>query len=273
MAVQLDTVDEFLKNLEIRVLGVDLASRHWAENGTAVLAFRGMRWTSCAVDVLRWPGGVPNAQTLAEMILSYCIRHDIRAVALDGPLGWRDPNATAGSRPGVGRVAEYAVRAQGKTGNYGVCYPRTQRRWVELCVAVFAHLLRHPQCALVNSDSPMSLEAGQFAVLETFPTMTWRTCGMKPLPSRRATTPEVQREALRGLARTFAMPPDLLPVDCTHDEVQAIVAALAGVAVQGGPARPVFHGVPAFHCIGSSAVPRHLVEGYILAAAPYNLQQ
>jgi hypothetical protein len=65
---------------------------------------------------------------------------------------------------------------------------------------------------------------GGRAAIESFPTQAWRSLGLTPLPSR-AKTPSLDpwhrhlaQLGLRGI-----------PASATHDELQAIVAGLAGV--------------------------------------------
>ncbi|MFO0265041.1 MAG: hypothetical protein ACK53V_25750, partial [Planctomycetota bacterium] len=63
---------------------------------------------------------------MADVIERTVREQQISAVSLDGPQGWREPNAAA--RRGGGRVCEYLARCQGKTGEFGRTYPQTQFR-------------------------------------------------------------------------------------------------------------------------------------------------
>jgi hypothetical protein len=73
--------------------------------------------------------------------------------------------------------------------------------------------------------------ASRFA-LESFPTAAWRGLDLAPLPGKAKTPAGAVQAKLAELSR-------LLPIsvdgegDLTHDELQALVAGLAGIAVEG----------------------------------------
>ena len=79
---------------ELRVLGIDLASARWSNNGSAVLRFDASTpaWTAIRVPAIVWPTDALTPVAMDKAIDRFAVSHDIIAVALDGPQGWRDPD-------------------------------------------------------------------------------------------------------------------------------------------------------------------------------------
>lgn len=223
------------------VLGIDLASASWAANGSALVAWGdapgGQAITRVEPACVAWPEHAvltPNA--MADAIDACARQHGVRAVGIDGPHAWRDA-ARGAEGPGVGRWSESLVRAQGKTGVCGHAYPRTQLAWTSFSIAVFEALLGRPGARLAE---PGAASPDGYLVLETYPTATWRAAGLAPLPAK-ARRPDVADWYAR-LAAAFDLPRDVGVRG--HDDLQAIVAALAAVGVAGGPVRAAWHGHP-----------------------------
>ena len=81
---------------EIRVLGIDLASLRWSDNGTAMLTFingNERRWQDITYGVISWPSSPLSAEAMAEVLDSFALQNKVQAMSLDGPQGWRDPKA------------------------------------------------------------------------------------------------------------------------------------------------------------------------------------
>ena len=203
-------------------------------------------------------------------------REHVRAVAFDGPHAWRNP-LTPADAPGVGRRCEHLCRTQGKTGVYPRTYPGNQFAWIAFCVQVFDSLLAQPGVRLADApaagvaptgDATAGPHAGDvgdvgdgYVVLECFPTSTWRASGLTPLPAK-AKRPDVQAH-YHALAAAYALP----PVQVTgHDDLQAIVAALAAVGGVGGPVRALPRGEACWMAAHADGLRR--VEGFIWDAAP-----
>lgn len=271
------------------VLGVDLASARWADVGTALVwcdVGAGGSGVVARVDtgVIDWPVHTPvSAVALADAIHDCAVREGVAAVALDGPHAWRDP-ARGVEAPGVGRLAEFAVRAQCKTGVYPRTFPGTQQAWTRLSIAVFDALLTREGVRLATPDDARATRARRgetprasagasragagasragagYLLLESFPTAIWRAAGLTPLPAK-ARRPDVAAFYAR-LADAFALPAaDVV----SHDDLQAVVAALAGVGVAGGPVEARAHGAP--HREVPHADGAHRVEGWIWDARP-----
>ena len=204
-----------------------------------------------AVDVVPWPEtGRPSAAELARAIDGFARANEIRAVSIDGPQAWRDPRRPPSE--GVGRACERATRTPGKTGA-GRTFPENYLAWTTLSLELFAALRALPGVEVADSEDA---RAASYLVLECFPTSTWRSLGLTPLPAK-ARRPDLARWRA-ALRERIALE---IPADASHDELQAVLAALPAAALLGGPLRAVAHGVP------SSSVDGVSVEGLIWDAA------
>lgn len=249
---------------EVKVLGIDLASGKWSDNGSAVLSFDNsmQTWTGLRVPAVAWPRGTPTPLEMARVIDEFAIAAGITAVALDGPQGWRNP-ATPIGLPGVGRRCEFLCRTQGKTGIEGKTYPQTQHGWIKFCVDVFDELLRLGRAKLANS-SHVHLRLGMgYWLMECFPTWTWKESGLVALPGK-AARPDTAPywEALR---EAFKLPDSLDAIG--HDDLQGVVAALVAGAAVGGPCVARSYGEPAF-LIANEGRRSTRLEGLIWSATP-----
>lgn len=242
------------------VLGIDLACRSWKDIGSAVLAFDRQGFTTAMPDAVAWPGENLTPSAVARAIDSFARAHQVSAVSIDGPQGWRDPAASS-SRKGVGRACEYATRTPGKTGTTGVAYPSTFLHWIRFSIGVFAELLKYPDVALVNdAGGTVPLRQRGYWLLECFPTSTWRTSGLEALPGHRKAPPKTVAEFAMRLVDAYSLPSGAITRN--HDHLQAVVAALPAAGLLGGPAGAVARGEPAHPEDGA------LVEGLIWDAMP-----
>lgn len=243
-----------------KVLGIDVASAKWSSNGSATIEFDDSKgiFTQVVAGAISWPTTKLTSEALADAIDEFARRDGVCAVSLDGPQGWRDP-ATDPQTPGVGRRCEYLCRTQGKTGSYPRTYPGNQRQWIEFSIEVFAHLLAKPGVALANSATWEAPAA--YAVLECFPTSAWRSSGLAPLPGKNS-KPQLE-EYVSSLEAAYRLPASSI---ATHDDLQAVVAALTGVGVVGGPASAVPQGIPS--TIVSDPHGSRRVEGFIWNVTP-----
>lgn len=242
-----------------RVLGIDLASAAWVSNGSAMLEFDSNgQFTRLVAGAVPWPTTQLTSEALASAIDEFARREDVCAVSLDGPQGWRDPQ-TDPQTPGVGRRCEYECRTQGKTGIYPTTYPGNQRPWIEFSIEVFERLLAKPGVVLANSTIPES--AAGYTVLECFPTSAWRSSALTPLPGK-SKKPHLG-EFIDALTAAYRLPS--API-ATHDDLQAVMAALTAAGVAGGPAISVPCGIPST-VLSAAGVPRR-VEGLIWNVKP-----
>lgn len=232
------------------VLGVDLACRSWNDIGSALIRFDDRHFVEAVPAAITWPREDVTPAAVARTVDAFARQHDVVAVSMDGPQGWRAPGAPA-HRPGVGRASEYATRTPGKTGLRGVAYPSTFLRWIQFSIDVFDALLRHCDVALVNDGSEdVHPRSAGYWLTECFPTSTWRTSGLDPLPGHRRAPPDVVERFARRLAGTFVLPASAVTRD--HDDLQAVVAALPAVGLLGGPAKAYARGEPARSVVCSS---------------------
>lgn len=249
----------------ITVLGIDLASRSWEDNGTALLTFNPgetARFTNVAVNCLQWPAEPLSVERLAEKIYSFVRKNGVAAVSIDGPQGWREPSA--GNRKGVGRLCEFEASCQGKTGEFGKTYPQTQHDWIKFAIDLFALLVAKSKAKIANDCEQTTLEPleeGSYWVIECFPTLTWRTLGLTSLPGKRKVGRD--RSLISDYARTLAQRcriPECTVWDGTHDDLQAVVSALSAASLLGGPGTSKPYGKAGYRTEGPN---EHWVEGII----------
>jgi len=245
-----------------KVLGIDLASSKWSSVGSATIEFdsRSQRFARVRAGAISWPALPLTPVALADAIDAFARREHVCAIGLDGPQGWRDPATPAGT-PGVGRRCEYECRTQGKTGAYPRTFPGTQRRWIEFCVDVFARLLAKPGVTLAEPGAYAAAGDG-YVVLECFPTSAWRSSGLVPLPAK-GKRPDLT-PYLGALTAAYELPATSVS---SHDDLQAIVAALTAAAAAGGPASAIPRGAPAA-LVGHDGSRSLRIEGYIWDAQP-----
>jgi hypothetical protein len=254
-----------------RVLGIDLASGVWSDNGSALLSFcpgQPPEWREVRYGVIRWPDRPLSAEAMASAIDAFVRQEGIHAVGLDGPQGWREPDVSG--RPGVGRWCEYQARTQGKSGVYGIGYPATQLGWMRFCMEVFERLLTRAHARLLNDPSQTRvsvLKPGSFWLAECFPTSTWRTSGLEPLPAKQRTIPAQVARWAKSLWKHYDLPASG-KWRGSHDDLQAVVAALPVAGLLGGPSSPHPHGKEGSQIKANGATPRHRVEGLIWDCGP-----
>lgn len=213
----------------VTVLSVDLASRRYRDNGIAILrdrraagpAERAGREVSVelvAPAVMRL-ADPPQPDALAAALHDLAARVGAGLILLDGPQGWRADDSAFVHQ----RRCEREARTPGKTGLPGIVKPATWTRMAAFSIAVFDALdLR----GWPRIDSRWS---GGRAAIESFPTQAWRSLGETPLPSG-ANTPSLEPWRRRLQAHGLRD----VPASATHDELQAIVAGLAGIQVARG---------------------------------------
>ena len=247
------------------------ASKHWRDIGSATVAL-GDGYASAAVacSAIEWPASTSmSPRGLGEVIDEFARTHEIAAISLDGPHGWRDPCAS-GSQ-GVGRAAERSSATPGKTGCFGTTFPATYVGWTSFCIAVFDHLLSLEHVRLANDVRACRLDRpapGNYYVLECFPTVTWRTSGLVPLPGKGKhpdTAPFADALAARWGLRG-------IEVGVGHDDLQAVVAALVAASLFGCGV-PIAHGIPASTLSAREGSADHRVEGLIWDARPPEIQE
>lgn len=204
------------------VVSVDLAYRSYDDVGIVVFA---EDWIGYRTRLVK-PAeigltGEPNPERLAAALVGLCAERGARVLLLDGPQAWADP---ATGLDGV-RASEKTLACPGKTGQPGQTKPANYLPFIDFSIATFAALVRHGASLLQTSD-PVGADAPLLA-LESFPTAAWKGLGTKPLPGKAAAKPSDIAERVKALG-SFEL--DILGAP-THDELQSIVAGLAGVSI------------------------------------------
>lgn len=206
----------------LTVLSVDLASRRYADNGIALLA--GVP-RAATVQLVRPDAlglrGEPSVAPFAAALVGLAERERATLIVIDGPQGWRAERSPLVHQ----RSCEQLTLTPGKTGPVGVVKPKTWTRMALFSVALFDALHARGWARYRSGWR------GERAAIESFPTHAWRSLGRTPLPGKSASVDlrpwRVHLEAL-GVRD--------LPADATHDEIQAVVAGLAGLALlSAGP--------------------------------------
>ena len=166
---------------------------------------------------------------------------------LDGPQGWKDPDNGLTQQ----RICEKQLHTQAKTGTFGEVKPANFKPFISFATEVFRLLCKKGSASLVTGPG-IAVLPDRILLVETYPYSAWRRLGMPPLPSKRKCTQEQLAWHSELLKRQCALPD---AGNSTHDELSALVAGLAGVAIAAG------------NKAGYSAVgipPAISPEGYIL---------
>ena len=262
------------------VLSVDLAFRRWSDLGIVVLdrvstPEADRRLTpqfslatnavqppiACEIlpSILTGPSseydcGPIDPNILAGRLNHLCGVRRIRVMMLDGPQAWKSP--TNGLEHA--RVSERQLNRAAKTGLPGMVKPVTARPFAEFCLDVYDALCRRGWRRLATQEQPGSaLDQNQERILvESCPFEAWKSLGLKPLPAKR-------RARVSDLAEAYAALRSLIPITTNrppnHDQLQAIVAGLPGLALED-------RNTAAAHIVGNP--PRredgHWREGFIV---------
>jgi len=205
----------------LRILSVDLAHSSYNKLGVVLLEDSGDGFSVRAIT----PGdvgltGEPSAHALATNLVAVCRRLSVSILLLDGPQGWKDPdNGLKHSR-----VCERELNTPGKTGLPGNAKPGNYLPFIAFSVSVFDGLV-------AQGFELWSGRAAPLLAIESFPWSAWRQLGIVPLGAKS----KARREDLeRVVAELQGLFPLRVPDRLSHDQVQALVAALAGVAVSRG---------------------------------------
>jgi len=116
----------------------------------------------------------------------------------------------------------------GKTGLPGSTKPGNHVGFITFAIELFDALDARGWPRLATSAVP---PLRRRCAVESFPTSAWKRLGLKPLPGKASARPETVLERLGALRST--VPVDV-PDRLSHDELQALVARLAGVALDDG---------------------------------------
>jgi len=276
------------------VMSVDLACRRWSDLGVVILD-RGssgkpqatpdwkltekpdrettrntiLATTSttvrCEIVLLDPPGIDPDldrapidAEVLAGRLNHLCGVRDIHILMLDGPQAWK----SAANGLAHARASERQLNTSAKTGLPGMVKPGTYRPFAEFCIDVYDALCRRGWRRLTTRDhsGPLQQAHQERILVESYPHAAWKSLGLKPLPAKR-------RTRISDLADAYAALNGVIPFTTNrppnHDQLQAIVSGMAGLALEE-------HNTAALRMVGNP--PRreegHWREGFIALPVP-----
>ncbi len=200
--------------------------------------------------------GTPTVETLAHWLDDTARENDVRCLLIDGPLGWKSP--TSSERHA--RHSERALHTPGKTGlSPDGVKPRPYLAFTLFSIALF-ELLTARGWALPSMDDVArgAPRSDARVISETFPTAAWRRLGLPPLAGKQRSRDQ-RREVADALVRLQGLAALHIDRAPNHDELQALVAGLAGVWWERGEMNRVkWHGEPPFRLDGAWH------EGYII---------
>jgi hypothetical protein len=209
-----------------KVLSIDLAYKKARDFGICLLEEqKGRRLKAEFIPPHELINDPPEAAQCAQAIFQFCKKHRARVVLLDGPQGWKDPESPLPHS----RHCEKILRTPGKTGTVGRAKPGNYTRFIGFSIGVFANLVRLGG-ELVSSEV-VKVPKDCLLVVESFPTSAWRKLGIKPLPGKAKRKPSDIQDRLFRLQELLRFRADREP---THDELEALVAGVAGVAILAG---------------------------------------
>jgi Protein of unknown function (DUF429) len=229
----------------LSVLSIDLAHKSYVDIGACSLriAKSHIKATPIRLPALGLTGR-PEPSVFSKTIVALAEQLGARLLFIDGPQGWKAPdNGLLHSR-----ICERQLSTQGKTGLPGFTKPANYAPFIAFAVDLFDQLA---SCGYSRLPDKSALFSSNRFAIESFPTSAWRSLGLKPLSGKANTPAGTVQAKLAELCR-------LLPIsvegaeDLTHDELQALIAGLAGIAVEGHASCAVtLAGVAPFELNGS----------------------
>jgi hypothetical protein len=142
---------------------------------------------------------------------------------IDGPQAWKDPdNGLEHSRR-----CERCLNTPAKTGLPGFVKPKSYTSFVSFSIELFDQLDRLGWPRLQQS-TPV-VDKSQYVVIESFPLSAWQKLGINSLPAKRKAKATDIQSRMSELQGCFPLKLDTEP---NHDELQALVAGLAGIALE-----------------------------------------
>jgi hypothetical protein len=205
----------------MKILSVDLAHTSYANLGIVILAethggFSAQAMAASDLDL----AGKPSPDELAAELATACRNLSAPVLLLDGPQGWKHPDNSLPDR----RICERLLNTQGKTGPPGSSKPANYLPFITFSIAVFHALV-------AQGFELWSGRGGSLFAVETFPYSAWRHLGLRFLPAKRKAQSEHLKQATNDLRSLFSLD---IPDGFSHDELQALVAGLAGVPLARG---------------------------------------
>ncbi len=208
------------------VLSVDLACRSWSDLGVVVLEQRG---SMVHCDIVRWhDSDSPPVVELALRLNTLALERGAGVLMLDGPQAWKSED----NGYEFCRASERELNTSAKTGLPGTVLPGTYERFVGYCLALYDALDRLGWRQLASREqvaAPGAALPTQKILVESYPHAAWKSLGIAPLPAKRKCRVSHLAEAYAALTAvvplTTSQPPN-------HDQMQAIVGGLPGLAIE-----------------------------------------
>jgi hypothetical protein len=206
-------------------VSVDLAYKSYDDVGIVTLEKTGSRIEVRPIRLAqRGLRGLPTVQALSDALVDVADQIGAAHIFIDGPQGWKAPDNGLEHA----RLCEHDLATPGKTGLPGACKPGNYLDFISFAVQLFDALHLRGWTRLTIADVP---PPNQKHAVESFPTSAWRSLGIVPLPGKTATRSEMLLERVNGLRRVFHLD---VPDQLSHDELQALVSGLAGIAFEAG---------------------------------------
>ena len=231
------------------IISIDLACKRYSDIGVAILRDEG---TAIDATVSSPPlQGAPNALSLAEWIGELSAKHSATYIFLDGPQGWKRHDSTLKHS----RACESAFNTPAKTGTKGTVKPATYTRFAQFSINVFEALTT----AGLSLFGFQPENADRCILFESFPFGAWRKLEIPHLPSKAKATQRDTDVRLASLQQMFTIPRVTM---LNHDQLQALVAGIAGIQIhRGGVAAVSICGEPpirpdGFWCEGFIVCPK-----------------
>jgi len=206
------------------IISVDLASNRYSDIGVALLT---TKYDSVAVEFIELTAeGLrdrPNVDVLARWLTELAPNCKAEAIFIDGPQGWKDPSNGLEHA----RQCEHKLATPGKTGLPGVVKPQSWTRMATFSIDLFNALA---ECGYPRLQHTNDFLTGRKVAVESFPTSAWRTLDLIPLPGKARTS---GAQLTEGLTALTSLVPLVLSRAPSHDELQALVAGLAGLPLLG----------------------------------------
>jgi len=204
--------------LQRTIVSVDLAYTSYDNVGVVVITSS----NAVTVEPFKIPlSGIPDASKLAHWLADLCVQRSARLMFLDGPQGWRDPGA-GGTHS---RACESKLNAPAKTGLPGAVKPANYGPFVTFSIAVFDALEALGWRRMTAIDDVFV--GNENIAVESFPLSAWRSLKIPQLPSKAKSK---DHDMARCVAALRAIVPLSIAASLDHDELQALVGGIAGLA-------------------------------------------
>lgn len=236
------------------IFSVDLASKSYKDFGFCLLSVNSNKDIEYHFLEEQYLGlsGQPEPVNCAGAFLDFCFREGVNILMLDGPQGWKDPlNGLQHCR-----ICEKELNTPGKTGEVGEVKPKAYLNFISFSINLYSGLINNTSVRIFQNKNDSIPENG-ILLIETFPFSAWKSLLIDPLPGKKKCSSTIIEDNYNILINRFDLPRFNVP---SHDQLQALVAGMAGVAIACG-------NNAGFEVAGAPPVlskDGYLLEGYIV---------